>query len=92
MLPVPFEHHRPDAARAAETLRDARPRLLDGAPVQEQPDVAAVRLAQDASDQFVCGALLSAVQHSAGLGDGEADVPQEIGVRIRIEQTHCRRR
>src|SRR3954462_3682440 len=92
MLPMPIKHHLPDAASAPWPVLDPAPGFLNRRPIQEQPDIPAVRLAQDPGDELVFGGTISAREGAVQLGDRRAQIPQEIGHRIRGEEARRGRR
>jgi hypothetical protein len=78
MTSVVVQHHPPHTAGSPEAVLDAGPRLFDGGPVQEEPHVAAVRLAQDAGDELVPGRSVAFGELPAQLGHGQAEVPEKV--------------
>jgi hypothetical protein len=85
-LAAPREQHLPHWACAAKPMLDARPRLLDGRPIEKNPHISRVGLAKNSGDDLVADLLFPSFDHSSHLSDRHAEVPKKIGNRVRLEE------
>jgi hypothetical protein len=89
---VTVDHHPPDGPSSAEPVLDAGPGIFDRGPVEEEPNVAAVRFAKDSRNEIILGGFVSLGEHSPRLCNRHSRVPEKIRYGVRIQQAICRRR